>query len=228
MKISDLSWDEAREYIDNINNHLIIPIGTCEQHGSHLPLSNDTLIAEHMAKMLSEETGVLITPTVNYGVNSPEDHVLAGTTSISYDTLRSTISSITDWWSRQGIDQFIMLTYHGDKKHVEALSNIKDNITLIQLYKIDHANILEKQKSAIHAGEAETSIALYLYPDKVNMDRINKSPITLNKLSDDIPQLPDGYLGHVGYPAYATKEKGRIIVARMYDMMLEEYKIKAK
>ena len=48
---------------------LIIPVGTCEQHGPHLPLGCDTIIVERLSRDLSAEFGVLLAPTVEYGVN---------------------------------------------------------------------------------------------------------------------------------------------------------------
>lgn len=56
MKISDMTFDEVKEYLKS-NNTPIVPIGTCEQHGCHLPLNNDILITEYFADLLSEKTG---------------------------------------------------------------------------------------------------------------------------------------------------------------------------
>lgn len=227
MKLSDISWDEAKDYINTVSNHLIIPVGTCEQHGYHLPLGNDTLVVERMAKMLSNATGMLITPTINYSINLPCDKLLSGTTSISHDILRSTIISITDWWSHQGIEHFILLTYHGDPFHIDAMTNLKDNITLIELYDIDYSDILEKQSTAKHACEAETSIALYLFPDEVHMEKIKEYDIPFDEFKECLyhqtsAQLK-GYVGCLGFPSYATKDKGKVIVGRMYDRMLSQY-----
>ena len=48
---------------------LIVPVGTCEQHGRHMPLGADSIIVERLANDLSVESGVLVAPTVEYGVN---------------------------------------------------------------------------------------------------------------------------------------------------------------
>jgi len=68
MLLADMTYIEVERYLEN-NNGIIIPIGTCEQHGAHLPLNNDILGVEYFAKVMSEKTGLLVAPTVNYGVN---------------------------------------------------------------------------------------------------------------------------------------------------------------
>jgi creatinine amidohydrolase len=62
VKLEDLTWKEVAEYLKS-NRRLIVPIGTCEQHGPHLPLNTDTLVNEKLAEYLSEKTGILVGPT---------------------------------------------------------------------------------------------------------------------------------------------------------------------
>jgi len=73
MLMVDMTWNEVEKHISEVNDNLIIPVGTCEQHGYHLPLGNDTFIVEYMASVLSERTNALVAPTINYGVNLPSD-----------------------------------------------------------------------------------------------------------------------------------------------------------
>ena len=67
-----MTWEEVRIWLEG-SDALILPIGTCEQHGPHLPLSTDTLIAEAFAARIAEETGIPLAPTLEYGVNLPCD-----------------------------------------------------------------------------------------------------------------------------------------------------------
>jgi creatinine amidohydrolase len=71
MLMVDMTWNEVEKHISEVIDNLIIPVGTCEQHGYHLPLGNDTFIVEYMANILSERTNALVAPTINYGVNLP-------------------------------------------------------------------------------------------------------------------------------------------------------------
>ena len=69
LSLKYLSPDRVREVLAG-DPRLIIPVGTTEQHGPHLPLGCDTIIVEHLADDLSAEFGVLRAPTIEYGVNS--------------------------------------------------------------------------------------------------------------------------------------------------------------
>lgn len=95
MFLGDMTWDEIRNYIEHVNNNLVLSVGTCEQHGYHLPINNDILVSDYLAQILSERTGALLAPTINYGVNLPCDKYLAGTTSVTKDILRDTIRLIS-------------------------------------------------------------------------------------------------------------------------------------
>src|SRR5207248_4298211 len=69
------------------DQRLIVPIGTCEQHGPHMPLGSDTIIVERLADDLSAEFQVLRAPTVEYGVNVVTEREYAGNGSVSRKTL---------------------------------------------------------------------------------------------------------------------------------------------
>src|SRR5881409_1847889 len=75
---------------------LIVPIGTCEQHGPHLPLGCDTIIVERMADDLSAEYGVLRAPTVEYGVNVDTERGFTGNASLGVD-----VHSVLHRWRPQ-------------------------------------------------------------------------------------------------------------------------------
>lgn len=225
MNLGDMTWVEVKEYIIK-KDCLIIPVATCEQHGYHLPLNHDILCVEYFASILSNNTDFLVAPTINYGINLPCDNNLCGTTSITYDVLKNTIQSITDWWRTQGFRKFILLTFHGDPFHIKAMTDLAEDTLLIELYEIDYEDILEKQTTMKHACEAETSVALFLHPDKVRKDAIYEHDIPYeifkDYLSHEIVTKPENYVGSLGYPSFASKEKGQEIVTRIVERMLSE------
>ena len=87
----------------------ILAIGGTEQHGWHLPLSTDSLIAEHVVRRVSEETGCIVAPVLNY---SHSYGTLLGTTNISYWTLRQLIAEVVQSLINQGIRKMIVLPVH--------------------------------------------------------------------------------------------------------------------
>ena len=145
MHLAELTWPEVDAYLTE-KQGLIIPIGICEQHSKHLPLNTDTLVAEYLCNYLSAETGLLVAPTINYGVGLPCDKVFSGSTSIPYTDLRNILLSLIKWWKGQGFKQFFLVTAHGDPFHLRALHEIgSENIFVLDAYDIDYTGILEKQ-----------------------------------------------------------------------------------
>ncbi|MBN1764534.1 MAG: creatininase family protein [Sedimentisphaerales bacterium] len=225
MYLNDLTWEEVRDYLTG-KDGLIIPMGICEQHSRHLPLATDTLMAEYMAGYVAGATGVLVAPTFHYGVGTPCDRFFAGTTSISYDDLRNTVSSLISVWAGQGFKKFLLMSAHGDPIHLQALRDIEhEGVYVLELFALDVKDILEKQTHVKHADEGETSVMMYLFPERVRTNRIEdfETPEEVFKESlfhentDPITGSP----GCEGYPSYATKEKGRRIVELMKENALE-------
>jgi creatinine amidohydrolase/Fe(II)-dependent formamide hydrolase-like protein len=81
---------------------LIIPVGTCEQRGPHLPLGTATIIAERLADDLSAEYGVLRAPAVEYGVNVDTERGFIGNASVRKKTLHRTLNDLLDSWEATG------------------------------------------------------------------------------------------------------------------------------
>jgi len=224
MFLADLTWNEVSVYLKE-KNVLIVPIGMCEQHSKHLPLNTDILVAEYIANYLSEKNKLLIAPTINYGVGLPCDRFYPGSSSIQYEDLRNVISSLISWWKLQGFKNFFLISAHGDPFHLRALHEVReDRVFILEVYDINLDGILNKQKTAKHAGEVETSVMLYLFPEKVRKGEIEdfETPFEefkdyLNHLKDEpIPNSP----GCQGYPIFATKEKGKRIVKIMKENAL--------
>lgn len=225
MKLESLTWPEVKNYLRN-KQSIIIPVGTCEQHGEHLPLNTDTLVAEYISDYLSDVMEVLVAPNVNYGVNLPCDRFYSGTTTVSEGVLKSYVSALLDWWELQGFNQFYIVTSHGDPIHLRALKGINsEKISVLELYNLDLLGILEKQKNVKHACEGETSVMLYLFPDKVRKDKIKdfETPFEIFKDYLDHTKMDpiENSTGCQGYPSYASVEKGEKIINLMKKKSLE-------
>jgi creatinine amidohydrolase len=219
MKLEDLTWKEVAEYLKS-NQQLIVPIGTCEQHGPHLPLNTDTLVADKLAEYLSQETGMLVGPTLNYGVNLPCDRGYAGTCSTTKELLSGFLRSVLAWWKEQGFERFFMLSAHGDPQHIAALKTIDPiMVKVLELYDFNMTAMLEKQQGAKHACEAETSVMMHLYPEKVRRSEIKDFEMPFEKfkpyLLHEKTEAITGSPGNQGYPSYASAEKGEKLFALM-------------
>ena len=104
---------------------LIIPVGTTEQHGPHLPLGCDTLIVERLANDLSADFQVLCAPTIESGVNAHTEEAFAGSATLRRKTLHRVMNDLLGSWEDGGVEEFVILTAHGQAPHQEALSTLR-------------------------------------------------------------------------------------------------------
>src|SRR4029078_678073 len=122
-RLKDLRPEEAAAIVER-DPRLIVPVGTCEQHGPHLPLGTATIIVEYLADDLSAEFGVLRAPTLEYGVNVDSDRGFAGNASFRHKTLHRALNDLLDSGESTSIREFILLTAHEHDPHLEALSTV--------------------------------------------------------------------------------------------------------
>src|SRR5216110_3651717 len=124
LRVKELNPAQVTAILGN-DPRLIIPIGTCEQHGPHMPLGCDTIIVERMADDLSASFDILRAPTIEYGVNTATQRPYAGNATVRRKTLHRWMNDLLGSWEQTGVDAFIILTAHGHDPHQEALSTLR-------------------------------------------------------------------------------------------------------
>ena len=200
---------------------LIVPIGTCEQHGPHLPLGCDTVIVERLADDLSAEFGVLRAPTVEYGVNADTEREFAGNASLRKKTLHRALNDLLASWEANGIREFILLTAHGHDPHQEALATVitvRARVRVVDIFAIHIADLLEGQREAMHGDEADTSIMLHIAPNLVRQELAEDYMISreeLRRYRRGWLRVPKGSSGSIGRPTLASAAKGQAIYDRI-------------
>jgi len=228
----DLMWmtmEDVRKE-QKAGTPVIVPFGTVEQHGSHLPLSTDTLQASAVALKAAESVRVIVAPPVHYGkCSSTRNH--PGTVTLSGDTLRSVASDLITSISGQGFKKIVLFSGHAGRIHMAALREaaeacVQANSALklavicdLDLVKESSGDLLDTPRDG-HAGEIETSRMMHLHPDSVG-----ELP------EEEYPQLPVGRVvpnpenywpgGVWGNPRAADAEKGRVIVERSAEALAE-------
>ena len=204
---------------------LILPVGTCEQHGPHLPLGADTLIVERLADDLSAEFRVLRAPTVEYGVNAAPAQPLAGNASVRRKTLHRTLNDLVDAWEAGGVREFILLTAHEHDPHLEALETVITSgarLRVVNVFGLAFADLLEGQLEPMHGDEVDTSLLLYIAPDLVQMALAQDYTLSdeeLRRYRRGWLRVPDRSSGSVGRPSLASAEKGKRLYARIRDRL---------
>jgi creatinine amidohydrolase len=219
--LDELSWIDVAAHIAR-DARLIVPVGALEQHGPHLPLGTNVLIARRLAVDLSQEFEVLRAPTIYYGVNVKGAQNYAGTATLRQKTLHRSLNELLAAWEQHGITQFIAITAHRHEPHLDALATLvtrRARVRVVSVWDVDITDLLETQPGPLHADEAETSLMLHLYPDSVKMDRAKDFDLTEGQFNRYIRgQLvvpPVGGAGVVGHPTAATASKGEAIYKRM-------------
>jgi creatinine amidohydrolase/Fe(II)-dependent formamide hydrolase-like protein len=203
---------------------LIVPVGTTEQHGPHLPLGCDTIIVEHLADDLSAEFGILRAPTVAYGVHAPA-HAFPGGASLRRRTLHRVMNELIESWEEgAGVREFVILTAQASEAHLEALSTIRTEeatVQVVDVFGLDFGPLLDQPAGPIHGGELDTSLLLYLAPELARMDQALDFELTPKMLARYRPghsrRLPQGSPGSVGYPSLASAQKGELLYKFILD-----------
>lgn len=200
---------------------LIVPVGTCEQHGPHLPIGCATLIAERLADDLSAEYGVIRAPTVEYGVNVDTERSFAGNGSMRKKTLHRMLNDLLASWEASGFREFILLTAHDHDPHQEALATVITNVArirVVDVFAIDLSDLLEGQREHMHGDEVDTSLMLHLAPHLVRMELAQDYMMSregLRRYRRGWLRVPKGSPGCIGTPTLATAEKGSAIYQRL-------------
>ncbi len=206
---------------------LIIPVGTCEQHGPHLPLGCATIIAERLADDLSATYGVLRAPTIEYGVNVESAREAVGNSSIRRKTLHRLLNDLLASWEGSGFREFILITAHDHDPHQDALSTVSTRearVRVVDLYAIRLDDLLEGQAEHMHGDEADTSLMLYLAPELVRIEwaqdfMMNREQ--LRRYRRGYLRVPKESAGSIGRPSLGTAEKGRAMYERILQRVSE-------
>ncbi len=241
---------DVRRMIESGNVIAIVPIGSTEQHGPHLPFGTDAIIAEsvslEVADRLKDKLNILVVPTIRIGC-SAEHMDFPGTLSLRLETMISLIKDVCASLSAHGIKKIVLLNAHGGNTSLlkgiihQLRREIDALVVVVDTWSISSDVLAEIRESptggAVHAGEAETSLMLALDESLVKwaearselprMDSENKyfrveKPryVSFSWCTADISRS-----GVIGDPTKANEEKGRRIrdfVTNAICEMLEE------
>lgn len=171
QRLKDLAPDRITAAIA-ADPRLLVPIGTCDPHGPHLPLGCDTLLVDRLADDLSAEFGILRAPTVEYGVSADAARGHPRAASVRKKTLHLMLNDLLASWEHAGIREFILITANGDDAHREALATVMTAAARVRVVDACAANVTGLMAGVdgwIRGGEADTSLMLYLAPHLVDM-----------------------------------------------------------
>lgn len=224
--MKEMRPDQVASVIER-DPRIIVPVGTCEQHGPHLPLGCDTIIAERFAAQFSAEFQILLAPTIEYGVNVVTERGFVGNASLRKKTLHRTLNDLIDEWECDGVREFILLSAHEHDPHLEAMSTVVTSgarVRVVDLLEVDVHDLLEGQAEPMHGDEVDTSLILYIAPELVAMDKAQDYMMSregLRRYRRGWLKVPRESPGSIGRPTLASADKGKVIYQRLHDRIAE-------
>ncbi len=237
MYLGAETWLDLEEYFKS-ESLALVPLGSTEQHGPHLPLSTDHRIAESFAREAADRTGYLCTPTINIGV-SPHHKQFHGTMWVDAETFRSYIASLTRNLAYHGIDRVIYVNAHGG--NVEPLREVGrrlyDDEVIYAIEWMWNESIPELvdelfEANGPHGGPKETALMQHIAPELVHEDRFEtaRDGGTVDWKSDDNFRRHGAHTfydaadntanGVLGDQTDATAKKGEQLFAAATDQLV--------
>ena len=231
MDASELYDPEFRELIKSKKPTIIIPVGSLEQHGAHLPITTDSDIVTEIASRLAKKCNFVVLPTISYGISFEHEPFFQVNIQL-LGFLRDIISSLVI----NKVKSVIILNgHHGNVDTLEMMEanperewNLDFKDVKIDFYSYWH--FMEHEFD--HAGFVETSLMLAI-SDKVKMKKAKKGLITkglsekeiqrINKLSTERGGFPKVTKNGVwGDPTNATKKDGEKFLAEIVRNLAKE------
>lgn len=170
MELKKLSWIEIKNYLDKGIKRFILPIGTIEPHGTHLPLGTDAIIPEELSLKIAEKTNSIVLPTIYYGVTDSL-YGYPGSIRVEPETLESLIYDVMRSMILNGFKEAVIMNGHGGSKQMTAIekacqriwTNNKVPIIVVNWWIFARENkITEKyfSKKGGHAATDETAMVM--------------------------------------------------------------------
>ena len=229
--LEDLSWVEAEKRLTP-ETVVVIPLGAqSKEHGPHLKLKNDFVLAAYLTSRVRERAQVVIAPTVNYSYY-PAFVEYPGSTSLRLETARDLIVDVCRGLSRFGPRRFYVLNTGVStvRALVPAAEILQADGILLRFTDLLHCmEPVEKevctQEGGTHADESETSMMLYMSPADVDMTKAvkdyhpGKGGLTRDARKEGMTYSPSGVYGDA---TLATREKGRRLTEALVATILRE------
>lgn len=194
--------------LDAASTVAVLPLGATEQHGPHLPLGVDTLLADGIVEaalpLLPDDLPVLFLPTQSIGL-SPEHARYAGTLTLSSETLMRLWKDIGAGVARAGVKKLLLFNAHGG--HIGPMDIVSRELREAHDLLVFSANWFHLPMEGVgpidrydvHAGESETSMVLALRPDLVRLSEVQDFKSSSQQRNVDFPMLGNGRSAKFGW-----------------------------
>jgi creatinine amidohydrolase len=240
-RLSDLTWTEVEAHIKQGTRTVVIPLGATEQHGPHLPLRIDSIIADALAERFCRRVaGSIQAPAIDIGCSS-EHSEFPGTLSLTKTTLGAILEDMVCSLVRHGFTHVVIFSAHGgnDGALAELKPRLKQSALPARITVVHGIDAIAKiwsdasaregitpEVSGAHAGEFETSIIAALRPDLIRWSRLTPGMVTLRDDPQTLfyPSLrKHAANGVVGDPRAAAAERAEHYLSAWVDFLIAAY-----
>lgn len=226
VRLRELTWPEAREALRE--RVVLLPVGSVEQHGRHMPLATDHITAERIAHQAEERHPLVVAPTLPYGI-SPHHRQFWGTCWVRSELFRDFVLDIARSLKSHGVTRIVVVNGHGGNSAAlgEAGLTLRQEGAALVVFDwwrgIDDQlarEILGEEGASIggHACASETSVGLHLFPEWMKPEAAVDVPVGW------APPVHGGQVhfdtidfsehGNVGFPSLARREAGAALIER--------------
>ncbi len=232
--LEQLAWPEIAELRGKNGGLLLLPLGATEQHGPHLPVAMDTLLAEAVCHTASARTGMPVMSALRYTVSQGHTPKWPGTFSLRHETFIAVLRELAAWAVASGWRRLLFVNAHFgndaparvavDQLRLTYLGRLQ--VGLLHVFQLDDGIWKEYTHDAadLHANAAETSLMLHLHPELVHLERLVESddPDRTDGTVFSYPVAQTSLNGVTGHPSRASAEQGRVLFERMTDALCEK------
>jgi creatinine amidohydrolase len=224
-----MTWPEVAAAAER-GAGIVLPIGSTEQHGHHLPLATDAILPTELGLAVAEELDLLVAPAVQYGYRSRPlsggGEGFPGTVSVRARTLMDLVEDVLHQLIRHGFRRLVVLNWHFENQNFvyESAWLAKERDTgdaRIMVCELPFADLTPETMEALfpegfpgwdveHASIMETSLMLHLHPELVLFDRAVDDEAKRHPWWDVVPTPPDFVpaSGTLWKATQASAEKG--------------------
>lgn len=238
--MANMTWYEFNERKNK--DVVILPVGSVEQHGPHLPLFTDTIISEGFANLLGDKVNGIVMPSINYGYKSQPASgggpLFPGTIDLNGTSLINLVKDIIEELIRDGVRKIALVNSHFENQAflLEAIDLVSKNmpsdtkIIMMSWWDLISQDTIDKIFDEVefpgwaleHAAITETSLILKFRPELVHMDRL------IDEKIEEVPTyqvypipkdlVPQSGLLSIGRTSSA--QKGEVIVEEALNKMI--------
>ena len=238
MEWLNITGPAFKKYVAAGNAVAVLPAGSIEKHGEHLPMGTDTLNVEYACRLAAEKAGILMLPALAYTF-AHEMKASVGTVCFSAGTFLTVLEEICDDVARNGVKKIVLVNGHGGNNNI-LMAFIQDlpgkgkDYAVYYLSMVSCTNEAARAKMKAmakttrpggHADDNETDMTLFTHPDFVDLAAISADPSKGKSVLDfDISparaqtwwyaEYPDSLAGD---PRFPSRERGQVIMESIVD-----------